>query len=83
MKKLFFAFAAVLFLLVSSGCTAAKNIENSKRLRVGMTKAQVLEVMGRPIEDEAYCKPDVWFYPRIFSLLSDLSLSQTNPSIRR
>ena len=62
MKKLFFAFAAVLFLLVSSGCTAAKNIENSKRLRVGMTKAQVLEVMGRPIEDEAYCKPDVWFY---------------------
>ena len=62
MKKSYSLFAAIVVMLLLAGCTAAKNIENSKNLRVGMTKAQVLEVMGRPVEDEAYCKPDVWFY---------------------
>ena len=62
MKKSYSLFAAIAVMLLLAGCTAAKNIENSKNLRVGMTKAQVLEVMGRPVEDEAYCKPDVWFY---------------------
>lgn len=38
------------------------NIENSKRLRVGMTKNEVIAVMGEPLADEEFCKPDVWFY---------------------
>ena len=41
---------------------AQKNVENSKRLRVGMTKAQVLEIMGEPEKDESFNRPDVWFY---------------------
>ena len=39
-----------------------RNIENSRNLRVGMTKAQVLEIMGEPIRDEKFCEPDIWFY---------------------
>ena len=39
-----------------------RNIENSRQLRVGMTKGEVLEVMGEPIRDESFCKPDLWFY---------------------
>ena len=51
---------AVLF----SGCTttAEKNVENSKLLRVGMTKSRVLEIMGEPLTEEEYNTPDVWYY---------------------
>ena len=55
-------FAVFSALLLLTGCASSKNLENSRKLRVGMTKAQVLEVMGRPLEDEIFCKPDVWFY---------------------
>ena len=27
-----------------------------------MTKAQVLAIMGEPVKDEIFTKPDVWFY---------------------
>ena len=59
--------AFVLFLLVaaSSGCAwreAAENIEKSRSLRVGMSKAEVLAVMGEPQRNEEYAKPDLWFY---------------------
>ena len=55
-------------LLATAGCalnpwyTASRNIDNSKRLRVGMTKNEVLEVMGKPLADELFCKPDCWYY---------------------
>ena len=45
-----------------SGCTAAKNIENSKQLRTGMSKSRVLEIMGEPLTEEEYNTPDVWYY---------------------
>ena len=55
-------------LLAAAGCSlnpwysANRNIDNSKRLRVGMTKNEVLEVMGSPLADETFCKPDCWYY---------------------
>ncbi len=54
-------------LLLPMGCTTpwdtiSTNVENSKQLRVGMTKAQVLEIMGNPLTEESFCKPDLWFY---------------------
>ena len=55
--------AGVLSILLS-GCgywSKSENFENSSRLRVGMTKAQVLEIMGEPL-DENFSKPDVWYY---------------------
>lgn len=63
------SFAALLALFAAAyGCamnpwyTASRNIDNSKRLRVGMTKSEVLEVMGKPLADELFCKPDCWYY---------------------
>jgi outer membrane protein assembly factor BamE (lipoprotein component of BamABCDE complex) len=66
MKKILllcFIVSGILFL--SSGCAFFEqrtNMENSKKLRVNMTKAQVLETMGKPVQDEEYSGPDVWFY---------------------
>ena len=60
MKKLFFL--SVVGLLLFSGCTAARNIRNSKKLRVGMTKNEVLAIMGEPEKQESFNKPDLWYY---------------------
>jgi outer membrane protein assembly factor BamE (lipoprotein component of BamABCDE complex) len=38
------------------------NVEHSRYLRVGMTKQQVLKIMGEPLRDERYNRPDVWYY---------------------
>lgn len=68
MLRFFAVFAAALGLAAcSGGCstpwgTAKRNVENSRNLRVGMTKNEVLEVMGEPIRDEKFCEPDLWFY---------------------
>ncbi|MBR2345438.1 MAG: DUF3192 domain-containing protein [Lentisphaeria bacterium] len=66
MKKIFYMLGVILLL---SGCAAINpykkaeiNVENSKRLRVGMTKAQVLEIMGEPEKDESFNRPDLWYY---------------------
>ena len=74
MKKHVFTAApllgAALLLTVVFGCSAPltpwgiirRNVENSRNLRVGMTKGEVLEIMGEPIRDESFCKPDLWYY---------------------
>ena len=59
--------AGLCLLACAAGCstpwsTISRNLENSRNLRVGMTKEQVLEIMGEPIRDEKFCEPDVWFY---------------------
>ncbi len=38
------------------------NVEHARDLRVGMSKAQVLELMGEPIADLEGATPDIWFY---------------------
>lgn len=59
---------AVFALFLFPGCSSlpwnetSYNIDNSKRLRVGMTKEEVQAIMGDPVKDEVYCQPDVWFY---------------------
>ncbi|MCQ2380597.1 MAG: DUF3192 domain-containing protein [Victivallaceae bacterium] len=60
-KLLSVAFCAVLL----AGCGSLdteRNVENSKNLRIGMTKDQVLEIMGQPLSGESYNTPDIWFY---------------------
>lgn len=52
-------------LLLSAGCAyyeQNRNIENSKKLRINMSKAQVLKVMGKPVQNQDYSAPNVWFY---------------------
>ncbi len=61
-RILFCAVFAVISGFIAGCSTAAKNVENSKQLRVGMTKSEVLEVMGEPLSGESFCKPDLWFY---------------------
>ena len=61
-------FSAAALLLSAAGCCLTpwgvirRNIENSRSLRVGMTKGEVLKIMGEPIRDERFCKPDLWYY---------------------
>ena len=65
MKKIVILFFAALMI---AGCSlnpfhAAKtNVENSKKLRIGMTKNEVLSLMGEPVKNETFNRPDIWFY---------------------
>jgi outer membrane protein assembly factor BamE (lipoprotein component of BamABCDE complex) len=64
----FLLLATAALLVGAAGCAympwneAARSIANSKQLRVGMTKNEVLEVMGSPVSDETFSTPDVWYY---------------------
>ena len=64
-KQILFGFAVIFVLLFAVGCSygvALENREKLKQVRVGMTKAQVRELMGAPLENEKYHTPDIWFY---------------------
>ena len=39
-----------------------RNRENLKKLRVGMTRDEVLKIMGEPMKDQVYCSSKHWFY---------------------
>lgn len=63
-KSIFTLAAAISVILAAGGCGLTSqfdNFENSAKLRVGMTKAQVREIMGEPL-DAVFAKPDVWYY---------------------
>ena len=63
MKKVTFFVLAAISAFILAGCTsAARNLENAKLLKIGMTKSQVLSVMGEPLTEEEFCTPDIWFY---------------------
>lgn len=66
MKKIFLlCFIVSGMLLLTAGCALqeqSRNLENSKKLRVNMTKAQVLKIMGEPVKGQQYSSSNVWFY---------------------
>ena len=39
-----------------------RNRANFKKLRVKMTKDEVLAIMGEPIKGEVFCSDNVWWY---------------------
>jgi outer membrane protein assembly factor BamE (lipoprotein component of BamABCDE complex) len=63
LKKSGVTLLAGVLLLLLAGCVseASTNAENAKRLRVGMTKAEVLAIMGEPVK-ETFATPDRWYY---------------------
>ena len=64
MRKFVVAVVALTVMGIMSGCgyfSQYDNVEKSANLRVGMTKAQVREIMGEPL-DVFFAKPDVWYY---------------------
>ena len=65
MKKIIRLFSILLFTVILAGCSwkeINRNIENSRRLRVGMTKEQVLEIMGEPLKEVSFHEENVWHY---------------------
>jgi len=36
--------------------------EKMSKIRIGMTKQEILDLLGQPLKDEKFNKPDVWFY---------------------
>jgi outer membrane protein assembly factor BamE (lipoprotein component of BamABCDE complex) len=57
-----------LFCVISAlfcGCSFKeinRNLDNSRKLRVGMTKEQVLGIMGEPLRDVYFHEENVWYY---------------------
>ena len=64
MKRCTVALAVLCAALCFQGCTPAvtEAVQKSGNLRVSMTKAEVLTIMGEPEKGETFNKPDVWFY---------------------
>ena len=62
-RKILLTAGVLGILFLSTGCVseAAANVKNAGQLRVGMTKAQVLKIMGEPVKEE-FSTPDRWFY---------------------
>ena len=64
-KKYFQLCCAGVLTLVLSSCfyaEIARNQKNLAKIRKGMTKKQVLEIMGEPVKGESYCTDKVFFY---------------------
>ena len=64
-KKYLPLFCAGLLTLILSSCfygEIARNQKNLAKIRKGMTKKQVLEIMGEPVKGESYCTDKVFFY---------------------
>lgn len=65
MKNILNLSLLVLSCLVLCGCSFKeinRNLDNSKKLRVGMTKEQVLDIMGEPLRDASFHEENVWHY---------------------
>ena len=62
-RKILLTAGVLGILFLSTGCVseAAANVKNAGQFRVGMTKAQVLKIMGEPVKEE-FSTPDRWFY---------------------
>lgn len=59
MKKVF---AVSLLCLLISGCLTAANRKNLNRLEIGMSKEQVVGIMGTPYMREADTNREWWLY---------------------
>lgn len=65
LKKLTVLLCAGAMTSVLSSCfyfEIERNQQNLAKIRKGMTKAQVLEIMGEPVKGEAYCSDKVFYY---------------------
>ncbi|MDD3118818.1 MAG: DUF3192 domain-containing protein [Victivallales bacterium] len=52
----------VMALTTMVSCAKFQHREQAMQLRVGMTKNEVLNIMGEPIRGKQYCTPNIWFY---------------------
>ena len=64
-KNGFLLLGAGVLILALSSCFYGeidRNQKNLAKIRKGMTKKQVLEIMGEPVKGESYCTDKVFFY---------------------
>ncbi len=64
-KKILLALAAAGMASMLTSCFYSeinRNVKNSAKIRKGMTKQQIREIMGEPIHGQVYCTDKVWFY---------------------
>ena len=65
LKKILYLFLLTFFVLIAVSCgwsMKARNNKNLVNLKKGMTKQEVLAVMGEPLRDEVYNSDNVWYY---------------------
>lgn len=64
-KKSLFLISFIWFLAVLTSCgwsEMSRNNKNLSKLNTGMTKDQVLAVMGEPLKHEVFNTDNVWYY---------------------
>jgi hypothetical protein len=69
--------ACYLAYLSPSAFQARRNVENSKRIKIGMSKTEVLKIMGEPQDRRVYAlKPtdSVYFYMPPFAASSGINI---------
>lgn len=65
LRAVFCLALACLLLSALTACAVRETYENRQKIRgirVGMTQEQVREIMGKPLLNEVYNTPRVWFY---------------------
>jgi outer membrane protein assembly factor BamE (lipoprotein component of BamABCDE complex) len=66
MKFKHLAILALTFTFLLTSCRvyfeAKHNRENLDKLKIGMSRVEAIAVMGEPVKDQVYCKPNVLFY---------------------
>ncbi|OQA83888.1 MAG: Outer membrane protein assembly factor BamE [Lentisphaerae bacterium ADurb.Bin242] len=65
LRKLFFLLAAAGMASLLTSCfyfEMNRNTKNLARIRKGMTRKQVIEIMGEPVRGEIYCSDKVLYY---------------------
>jgi outer membrane protein assembly factor BamE (lipoprotein component of BamABCDE complex) len=56
------AMGVFLFVVSCGTSRRALNVQHMAHLKKGMTKHEVVELMGRPLENEVYNTDNVWYY---------------------
>ena len=55
-------FCAVVLVTSCGTSMSERNLSNLRHIRKGMTKREVIEVMGEPLRNEVFNTDDVWYY---------------------
>lgn len=86
MKKRVFSAAVLMSLIASSGCTTVMSLSatrsNFNKIEIGMTKDQVISIMGQPYLREAYPSTEggsiqVLYYQTEFDALTPVVLKES------
>jgi len=63
MKQLLTFFCTLTIIINCTSCSSiSTNRKKLLKIEVGMTKQQVLDIMGEPLKFETYHEPNIWFY---------------------